>query len=152
MGNVVVESEDCVQNAPDQYLPYLVATAEGWDSVNNRFHDASGNGRHGTLTAGSVTAGSASGNGASINVPFVGGSTATKIEWPVGSIPSTFTLCSITRYTSSVRERQQRILAGKTGNFIHGHWGHGAGSPGVGTVYYAPAGKHETWLLVQYLV
>jgi hypothetical protein len=127
------------------YPPYLVAAAEGWDSGKNRFFDASGNGRHGVLTAGSVDVGSISDHGASIDVPFVGGTTETKIEWPAGSLPSTFTMCSITRYTSSDRTRQQRVLGAKDGNVALGHWGWGGTNPGVGTVYYHPLGKQALW-------
>ena len=103
---------------------YLMTSAEAWDAANSRFTDLSGNGRHGALTAGTVSVGQATGNGAGWSIPFVQGTTPTTIQWPAGSIQSTFTICSITRYTGGV---SNRILdAGAT--WLHGHHGNKAGS------------------------
>ena len=112
--------------------PYLAATAERWDSSLNRFTDVSGNGRHGTLIAGSATRGTGSGNGASNQVEYVQGEAASKIHWPLGSIPSTFTVCSVSRHTSS---DTGRILQCTTGNWLHGHW-----QTYGGATYYDAAG------------
>jgi hypothetical protein len=48
----------------------------------------------------------------------VGGTTSTKILWGDLSIPSTFTICSITRYSGAAK---QRILACTNRNWLHGH-------------------------------
>ena len=80
--------------------------------------------------------------GPDTDVPFVGGTVATQIQWPVGSIPPTFTICSVTRYTSTSSNLQQRLLVSQTGNWLHGHWGYTqAGIPGA--TYYDGAGNLE---------
>jgi hypothetical protein len=104
---------------------FLATSAEDWSSANNRFTDVSGNARHGALTAGTVTVGSVTGNGAGRSMPFVQGTTATRIYWPGGSLPPTFTICSITRYTGGANGR---ILDCVGLNWLHGHWGGKAGS------------------------
>jgi hypothetical protein len=106
---------------------YLVASAEAWDTVNSRFTDLSGNGRHGALTGGTVSVGSVTGNGAGLSIPFVGGTVPTIIRWPTASIPSTFTICSITRYTGGAQ--QEIFNAGDS--WKHGHYNGYAGS-----IYY----------------
>jgi len=121
--------EEEVSSVLTKHPPYLAATAESWDSTLNRFTDISGNGRHGTLVGGTAAQGTVAGHGAAINVPFVGGTTATQIRWPAGSVPSTFTICSVTRYTST--SGQFRILQSASGNWLHGH--HGSK---VGSTYY----------------
>lgn len=49
-------------------------------------------------------------------------------------IPTTFTLCSVTRYTGTVGigEPRGRILQTKESNFLHGHW-----SDRINVVHYA---------------
>jgi hypothetical protein len=84
---------------------------------NGRLSDLTGNGRNAICSG--VTSGSGSGNGADANIPYLSGTPTSTIEWPSGSIPQLFTLCSITRYAGSLR---QRILQGKFNNFLHGHW------------------------------
>ncbi len=103
---------------------YFMTSAEAWDAANSRFTDLSGNGRHGALTQGTVTLGSVTANGAGWSIPFVGGTTATRIAWPSGSIAATFTICSITRYTGGAN---QRILGAGAG-WLHGHHSGKAGS------------------------
>jgi len=70
-------------------------------------------------------------------VTFISGGTTSKLFWPDGSIPSSFTICSITRYTGG---STQRILRGAQGNWLHGHYGGDRGSA-TGSVYY------ETWMV-----
>jgi hypothetical protein len=48
----------------------------------------------------------------------VGGTPSTKILWGDLSVPLTFTICSITRYSG---EAKQRILGCKNLNWLHGH-------------------------------
>jgi hypothetical protein len=111
---------------------YLIASAESWDSSQNRFMDPSGNGRVGTLQAGAVSIGSVTGNGATWPVPYVGGTTGTQISWGAASIPSTFTICSITRYSGAVKDTILRCKDGKDDNWIHGHWNSYAGATHYG--------------------
>jgi hypothetical protein len=61
-------------------------------------------------------------------VAFISGSTQSRLYWPEGSIPNTFTICSITRYTGGANGR---ILNGIGRNWLHGH--HGGRS---GMAYY----------------
>jgi hypothetical protein len=76
----------------------------------------------------------ASGNGAAASVPYFTGTTGTTITWPSGSIPTAFTICSITRYASVPTSTYARILNGST-NFIHGHYKAGS-SIGTGVAAY----------------
>ena len=126
-----------------KHPPYLAATAESWDSTLNRFTDISGNGRHGTLVGGTAAQGTVAGHGAAINVPFVGGTTATQTRWPAGSVPSTFTICSVTRYMSTSGSPQKRILQSASGNWLHGHWGDAGGSGHPGATFYEGSGNHK---------
>jgi len=129
--------------------PYLVATADQWDASQTRFEDVSGNGRHGVLTAGIVSAGTISGNGAQIEVPYIGGGNTTVIEWPASSVPTSFTICSITRYTGSLNH--QRVLqcdSDSVDNWLHGHHG---GSPGA-TWYFNGGNEHVATPRVQCLL
>ena len=117
---------------------YLMTSAEAWDAANLRLTDLSGNGRHGARTvspsawtplipAGSVSVGSVTGNGAGFSIPFVGGTASTTIYWPASSIPSTFTICSITRYSGAAK--QEIFNAGDT-------WKQGHHQDKAGSVYY----------------
>ncbi len=108
---------------------YIMTSAEAWDSVNSRFTDLTGNGRHGVLTGGMVSVGSVTGNGAGWSIPYAGGTTSTSISWPASSIPNTFTICSITRYSGQAYER---ILACDNSK----NWAHGHLSGSAGAVYY----------------
>jgi hypothetical protein len=52
------------------------------------------------------------GNGSSLRIPYLtGGSTTSKITFPVNSVPQKNTVCSITRYTSTDTTKQKRILS-----------------------------------------
>jgi len=67
-----------------------------------------------------ITYATGSGNGASGSIAYITGNTAATVSFPPGSIPSTFTVCSITRYTGGT---SGRILQGTSTNFLHGHHG-----------------------------
>jgi hypothetical protein len=86
------------------------------------FQNVSGNGRVGQVTASLVSVGTVAGNGAGagISIPYVGGTTSTKVNWGSASIPSTFTICSITRYSGAAK---QRILGCTNKSWLHGHFG-----------------------------
>jgi hypothetical protein len=80
-----------------------------------------------------VTAGKSWGHGANIQVPYVEGNTGSKVKWGgADSIPKLFTICSITRYSGTAK---QRILscsgspdAGGDMNWLNGQWGGKAGA------------------------
>ena len=86
-----------------------------------KLYDYTGNRRHATISGSRPVLNTQTGDGATASIPSLTGSTSTKIIWPPGSIPTEFTICSITRYAGSA---QQRILAGiltSTTNWLHGH-------------------------------
>ena len=127
---------------------YLMTSAEAWDAANTRFTDLSGNGRHGVLTAGAVTIGSDTGNGAGLSIPRVQGTDQTSIYWGAGSIPSTFTVCSITRYSGAFK---QRILQCNNMNWLHGHFGGKAGAThynGQGATESYSISPNTNWVVV----
>jgi hypothetical protein len=66
-----------------------------------------------------VTLDNGAGNGATADIPFLFGNTTQKINFNV-TIPDTFTICSITRYSSNNRGTILNTL--NNGYFIHGHW------------------------------
>ena len=86
---------------------------------------------HATIS-GVIELRNATGYGASIAVQYLEGDTSSKVVWPIGSIPSAFTICSVTRYVRG--GIMGRILAGKSINWLHGH--HGIGRPKRGVAYY----------------
>ena len=66
----------------------------------------------------------ASGDGAANAVTHITGSTASQMLWPESSIPSIFTVCSVTRYTGG---ESARILTcngspSQDANWLQGHW------------------------------
>jgi len=98
--------------------PWGIYDATLWNSTTNTLPEARSNGRDVTRPAGTVTYGTGSGNGAAASVPYISGITTTTMLWPSGSIPTNFTICSITRYTGG---NNGRILTSNTGNWLHGH-------------------------------
>jgi hypothetical protein len=74
-------------------------------------------------STGNITKTSGAGAGALGNINYLTGGTSSIISWPSGSIPSNFTILSLTRYTGGSRHR---ILTSDRsgGNFLHGHWGY----------------------------
>ena len=88
--------------------------------------------RHGVLIAGNATQKKAN------RITVVEGTTESVIHWPNASIPSTFSLCSVTRY---VGQNKVRILQCRDKNWLHGHWGDKPGSTYYATNFAAPAGS-----------
>ena len=75
-----------------------------------------------------------SGKGATVSIPYITGGTGSKITWPSGSIPTNFTVCSITAYNGA---STNRIFNAQVKNWLHGHW-----NSKVGAVFY------EKWITV----
>jgi len=97
--------------------PWGAYFADDWSSTT--LLDSSGNGRH-AITSGTITKTTASGNGADASITYISGGTAATISWPFKSIPTNFTILSLTRYNSGTNGR---ILCSRsTGNWLHGHW------------------------------
>lgn len=97
--------------------PWGIYDADKWNSSTNVLPDIRGWSRDAT-SAGTITKGRGAGNGATSAVAYITGNTGSTLTWPSGSIPTNFTICSVTRYTGGTR---RRLLNG-TSNWLHGHW------------------------------
>jgi len=100
-----------------------------------------------------LTVGPGAGNGADASIPFLNGTVNSIINFKV-DVPVNFTVCSITRYSSSDPVKQDGILVGEnngnSGQFIHGHW-----YASRGVAYYKPwmtstsnSGLRTEWLVM----
>ena len=122
------EHDDSFQNLLRTNTPYIVSDAEDWNTTTQRFDSICGNqtcqGNTGALEAGAVTTGTVQNNGARIPVAFVGGNTASRMQWGPGSIPAAFTICSVTRYSGGARGRILNAQSNSDGsrNWLHGHY------------------------------
>jgi hypothetical protein len=115
---------------PSQYQPLLsiisskspwgIYDAASWNSSTNTLPELRGNGRNVTST-GTIVSGKASGNGAAAAISYIQGNTASTLSWPTGSIPSIFTICTISRYNNGTNGRV--VQSTNTLNWLHGHWG-----------------------------
>ena len=103
------KQDDAFQKLLLRNMPYIVSDAADWNTATRRFDSRCGNmtcaGNTGGLEAGAVTTGIVEGNGAVAPVTFVGGNTATRMQWGAGSIPVQFTVCSVTRYSGASRSK-----------------------------------------------
>jgi len=103
--------------------------------------DLSGNMRHADVRGNGAALTSEAGNGATQAVTFLQGRVDTKVVWPEMVIPSTFTICSVTRWTSAERAQQGRILSSLSAtsslNWLHGHDQYGPGAAYYGDGYKA---------------
>jgi hypothetical protein len=117
-------------------VPWAMYFAEDFNSssptilpnyLNNGTRDA-------TISGTAVSKTTIAGNGATAPITFITGTTGSIITFPAGSIPDTFTILSLTRYTGGTR---RRILQGQTKNWLHGHWG--------GAVSYRAVAFYEGW-------
>jgi hypothetical protein len=121
--------------------------AVNWDAANNLWRDSSGNNRHTILTEGTIQVATASGSGATAPQTFLYGNTASKLWFPLKSMPASFTLCTLAKYNGGSRGR---IFTSPDANVLHGHWG---GQRGVAhwTEWITPtssiAGDVADWLV-----
>ena len=112
--------------------PWGIYDATMWNSSTNTLPELRGNGRNVT-SGGTITFGTASGNGSTASISYVAGGTGSTLTWPSGSIPTNYTICTISRYISGGTNRRIVQSTG-TLNWLHGHWN---GLRGV--VYYGDA-------------
>ena len=114
--------------------PWGIWRAQSYDAgFPNILRESRGNGRDITIS-GSVTINNSSGNGALNAVYSLQGGTSSTMFWPT-ELTGDFTICSMTRYTST--SYRWRILAGVGCNWLHGHGGTGASSGPRGVAYYS---------------
>jgi len=140
-GNGAFNNQD-IYNLFKNKPPWAMYFAENWSGTT--LLDSSGNGRHAT-TSGTINKYTSSGNGASGNITYIAGNTSSTLSFPSGSIPSTFTILSLSKYLAGTR---RRILQAQSGNWLHGHWN---GNRGV--CYYegwktpvSSVGNIDDWL------
>ena len=92
-------------------------------NTQTSLYDFTGKGRNATISGTPITTGSSLGNGAAVRIPYINGEKTTTVQWPIGSIPTNFTICSVTRLTADVLVDSGRLISGGGGvNFIHGHY------------------------------
>ena len=109
--------------------PWGIFFAEDFNITTGTIPDVSGNNRGNMTTTGTITKTTAGGNGASAPITYISGGTSATCTFPTGSIPSTFTILGLTRYTGSSKGR---ILNSDTNiNWLHGHHGNMGGIRGV---------------------
>lgn len=128
--------------------PWGIYDAAGWSAADGKLPEGAKNGKD-VVSEGTIKYGSGAGNGAKGNVSFISGGTTSRLNWPEGSIPTRFTICSIARYVGGANERILQA-ADTTGNWLHGHWRNR-----VGKAYYdgwktddGPANGHTDWAVV----
>ena len=129
------QTPSAVDIVMENHIPYITSLAKDWNADTGSFDSLCAGqtcaGNTGASSAGTVSHGYVSGHAAGAPVAFVGGDTATKMEWGANSIPTDFTVCSVVRYTSTDVFNQNRILTdlgGISGNpesttWLHSHFG-----------------------------
>jgi hypothetical protein len=101
---------------------YARYSGASFNSIGNLLVDESGNGRHATCVG--VTQSSGTGNGATTTINYVQGSTTSNIQFPTGSLPAGGSICIISRYSGTNKQRIfQSSGLGATDNRIYGHHG-----------------------------
>ena len=84
--------------------------------------EVGGNTTRNATTSGTFTKGSLAGNGASAAIAYLAGSATSKITWTDGSIPTTFTICSIARYVQGGSTLRIFVSTLASLNWLHGFW------------------------------
>ena len=108
--------------------PWGIYDAAHWSAADAILPEDSKNGKD-VISEGTIKHGSGVGNGAKGDVSFIFGGTTSRLFWPEDSIPTSFTIYSITRYTGRAH---RRILQATDLNWVHGHWDNGH----IGVAYY----------------
>jgi hypothetical protein len=102
--------------------PWARYSAETWVSSTNVLPDLTGNSRNATTV--SLTKSGTTGAGAIVQIQNLKGFTTSSIQFPTGSLPTTYTICSLTCYQAANRNR---IITADNGALF----GHYAGNRGV---------------------
>jgi hypothetical protein len=112
--------------------PYAMYFAKDFNIVTNTLPDIYGREDRDAKATGTITLQNVSGNGAIEKIHSLSGTVDSKIDFPLRSIPDKFTICSITRYTSTSDDNKNRILISTNDN----NWAHGHKGGKRGVVYY----------------
>jgi hypothetical protein len=89
---------DSFQALISKKAPWGIYDAADWSVADAKLPEGSKNGKD-VISEGTIKYGSGVGSGAKGDVSFISGGTTSKLFWPEGSIPTSFTICTITRYT-----------------------------------------------------
>jgi hypothetical protein len=117
--SIATDSSDFILLSAGRLVPAPWGAYIAHYSDVTKLYDYTGNNRHATISGRRPVLNTQMEDGAEFPIPSLTGSTKTRIIWPPGSIPENFTICSITRYAGSAR---QRVLAGTSAtNWLHGH-------------------------------
>jgi len=130
-------------------IPFAIYRAKDYNGATHTLREARGNGWDAT-TSGNIQTGYGNGNGAAASLHSMCGSTSATVQWPAFPMLS-YSLCSITRYSSLTS--MQRILSSiNTDNsFVHGHSGGNRGYAyyGGSTVYAGfSTGTKTDWVVL----
>jgi hypothetical protein len=90
--------------------------AESWSE--NTLNEIGGDTSKNASTLGVIN-GTSVGNGATSPIAFLNGSTSSSVTFPSNSIPSNFTICSLTRYTGTTNNT---CILSSSSNWFHGHF------------------------------
>ena len=123
-GGGATSKNDIINNIIPGKTPWGIYDASLWNS--GILPEARNNGRNAT-GSGSIGLSNSTGNGGAASIPYISGTTTSRLIWPAGSIPTNFTVCSITRYTNTDSSKRLRILTSTGINWLHGHWGNKRG-------------------------
>jgi hypothetical protein len=93
------------------FKPWAIYNANNWN--NDILKDLTGNDRDATTI--NVTQKISTNK----NIKCLSGTQTSSILFPPGSIPSNFTICSLTRYSGP---NKNRILQSTSNDWVHGHW------------------------------
>jgi hypothetical protein len=110
--------------------PWGIYRAQDFDDVSV-LREARGYLSKNANTTSTITKSYSPGYGAFQSVHAINGDTTSTVVWPESFTPTSFTMCSISRYTGTTIDVKNRIItsAGCTPqcNFVHGHYSHNRG-------------------------
>ena len=123
--------------------PWGIWRAQSYDTASpSSLNEARGYGRDVTISGGSISKTYASGNGAGNSLYSLDGGTTNTMQWP--NLPVEFTICSLTRYTSTlVSDTNRKTILTNTDTgciFQHGHRYNARG------VIYGEAYSKDFWV------
>jgi hypothetical protein len=96
---------------------YARYTASNYNTTTNILGETTNNGINAIGTG--ITKGTTNINGAVATIDYVKGTSTSKILFPSGTIPTQYTICSLTRYSGTTFGR---ILQSIEQNWLLGHW------------------------------
>eukprot|EP00961_Rhodomonas_salina_P252091 3407858-Rhodomonas_salina.1 len=127
--------------------PFRWYHAKNWQTGSRTLKDI-GSSAQDTVSQSRVGWAKAAGNAARQPVDYIYGDTSSSLTWDTFTVPTEFTICSVTRWTSADTARQRRILNGGNRNWLHGHYQDpGTGFPAAvgGAFYSRPQGNWNSY-------